>query len=100
MGLIDKNEIIRQIQEYIIQQDCNSGIWNIGQCDEPHSTILNIIKRTSNSWMYIETRSPKIAGEIIDYCSDILGLVKDNNNGKSNSGNIIYIYKKNTPVKT
>ncbi len=95
MGMIDKNEIIRHVREYIREQGGNQGIWYIGQCEEAYGISLNIVKRTSNFWMYIETCSSEVAGEVMDYCINSIGLTADACTSiKNKTGKIVYLYKK------
>ena len=93
--MIDKNEIIKYIQEYIQEQGNDQDIWHIHQCEDPHGVVSNVIKRTSNNWMYIETGSGKAAKYVLDFCINTLDLVAETNKGfGTNKGSIIYIYKK------
>ena len=95
MDKIDKNEIIKQLQEYIDGQNSGNNIWHIGQCEEPHCITLNIVKRISNNWMYIETGSGKTAQEIVNFFIDTNGLSCDNRTDNA-KGNIVYVYSKKT----
>ena len=92
--MIDKDKIIKHFEEYIKEQNSNYGIWYIGQCNEPHGIILNIVKRTSSNWMYIETGSSQIAQEVMDYFVNTIGLAIENQRDSFGTGKIVYVYKK------
>lgn len=78
--------------------DSNKSEWHIGLCDEPYGLTLNLVKRTSNCWMYIETGTHQTAQEVINYCTNKIGFIPDfsnsNKTAANNSGRIIYIYRK------
>ncbi len=95
--MIDKNELIKDIEEYIHEQGDNNGVWYVGLCEEPNSVILNVIKRTSRNWMYIETGSHKIAREVLDFCTNTIGIEMEKDKSRdTKKGKVIYVYKRKT----
>jgi hypothetical protein len=101
MNLTEKQDIIDHLLDYINEQGGNPVIWHIGLCEEPYGLTLNIVKRTSHFWMYIETGSNHIAKEVVDYCKNKVGLISDCNNNNENSiGKVIYIYTKSNNQPT
>ena len=92
--MIDKDKIIKHFVEYMWEQSSNYGIWHIGQCNEPHCVILNIIKRTSSDWMYIETGSSQIGKEVMEYFVNTIELAIENRRDSFGTGKLFVLIKK------
>jgi hypothetical protein len=93
--LVRTQEIIDYLSDYIKQKNDDMSIWYIGICQEAHDIVFEALKRTSQSWMYIETGSHQVAREVLDHFVDTKKAKKDIRNlNPNNIASVVYVYRK------
>lgn len=93
--LIKTQEAIEQIKDYIQQRGGNYNFWYVGICQGAHDIIFDVLKMSSQFWMYIETESPQIAKEVLDYFVNTVGAKKDaGSTDHYEISSTVYVYKK------
>lgn len=93
--LIETHEIIEQLKDYIQEKGGNNSHWFVGTCQEAHGIAFDALKMSSQFWIYFETESSQIAGEVVKYFVNTIGVnrhtvITDPNE----NGSIVYLYKK------
>ena len=99
--LVRTQEIIDYLTDYIQQKNDDNNIWFIGICQEAHDIVFEALKRSSQFWMYIETGSPQVAKEVLDYFVSTKRAKRDLRNlNPKDIASVIYVYQKQTSIPT
>lgn len=88
-------EIIEYLTDYIQQKDDDNSVWHIGICQEAHDIVFEALKRSSQFWIYIETGSPIVAKEVLEYFVNLGKVKKEVRNIQPYEiGSVVYVYRK------
>jgi len=99
--LVRTQEIIEYLTDYIQQKNDKNTVWHIGICQEAHDIVFEALKRSSQFWMYIETRSPQVAKEVLDHFVSTGKAKRDMRNINPNEiASVVYVYRKQRAAPT
>jgi hypothetical protein len=93
--LIRTQGAIEHLKDYIQQRGGNYSVWYVGICQGSHDIIFDVLKMSSQFWMYIETDSPQIAREVLDYFVNTVGANRDAGSANPDGiARVVYVYNK------